>query len=78
MARIAALGLYVFHASGFVGQTAQPKLKATMALEDCRVYFGAGNLCHFGNKSAPQTIVIYGDSHAEHLTTAFNETLGKR
>lgn len=78
MASIAALGLYIFHASGFIGQTAQPKLKATMALEDCSVYFNAGKLCQFGNQKATETILIYGDSHAEHLTTALNETLGQR
>ncbi len=78
MASIAALGLYIFHVSGFIGQTAQPKLKATMALEDCSAYFSAGKLCQFGNKNATQTIVLYGDSHAEHLTTALNETLGQR
>ncbi len=75
---IASLSLYIFYASGLVGQTTQPKLKATLALEDCKAHFAVGKLCEFGNQHSTEIILIYGDSHAEHLTTALNQTLGVR
>jgi len=34
--------------------------------------------CIFGNSEAKKIIVIYGDSHAGHLTKALNETVGKQ
>jgi peptidoglycan/LPS O-acetylase OafA/YrhL len=74
---VALFGLYIFKSSGFLAQTTQPKLKANMALEDCSADFKAGKLCVFGNKSATKTLLLYGDSHAEHLTTALNQTFGK-
>lgn len=77
MVFVACIGLYIFKFSGFVGQTNQPKLKASMALEDCAAQFNAGKLCVFGNKNAAKTILLYGDSHAEHLTTALNQTFGQ-
>lgn len=70
-------GLYVYKSSGFIAQTTQPKLKANIALEDCSADFKAGKLCIFGNKNAANTLLIYGDSHAEHLTTALNQTFGQ-
>ena len=33
--------------------------------------------CTFGNLDAKKTILIYGDSHAGHLTSALNHALGK-
>jgi peptidoglycan/LPS O-acetylase OafA/YrhL len=77
MTCVALFGLYIFKSSGFLGQTTQPKLKANMAIEDCSADFKAGKLCVFGNKSATKTLLLYGDSHAEHLTTALNQTFGK-
>lgn len=77
MACVACSGLYIYKSSGFFGQTTLPKLKASTALEDCAVEFSAGKLCVFGNKSAAKTILIYGDSHAEHLTIALNQTFGQ-
>lgn len=77
MTCIAFFGLYIYKSSGFLAQTTQPKLKANMALEDCSADFKAGKLCVFGNKNATKTMLIYGDSHAEHLTTALNQTFGQ-
>jgi peptidoglycan/LPS O-acetylase OafA/YrhL len=77
MTCVALFGLYIYKSSGFIGQTTQPKLKASMALEDCAADFKAGKLCVFGNKSATKTLLVYGDSHAEHLTTALNQTFGQ-
>lgn len=33
--------------------------------------------CKFGNPAAKRLIVVYGDSHAEHLTRALNDVLGR-
>ncbi|MBP0598832.1 acyltransferase [Herbaspirillum sp. LeCh32-8] len=33
--------------------------------------------CVFGNPASGKIVVVYGDSHAEHLTKALDETLGK-
>lgn len=34
--------------------------------------------CTFGNQASDQTILIYGDSHAGHLTSALNQELGSQ
>ncbi len=36
-----------------------------------------GKACVFGNMSSNKIIVVYGDSHAGHLSNALNESLGK-
>ncbi len=78
MACVASIGLYLYKASGVAGQTSQPLLKGTMAIEVCTTGFRENQLCIFGNRSAQETILVFGDSHAEHLTAALNETLGNR
>lgn len=43
-----------------------------------RVKNGVLEPCTFGNLDSKETILIYGDSHAGHLTNALNHSLGSR
>ena len=75
---LAAAGLSIYKRQGFVGQTQQPQLVSETGQQDCLVPFNNKHLCIFGNPSASQAILIYGDSHAQHLTAAMNEALGAK
>ena len=73
---LAATGLSIYKRQGFVGQTPQPQLISETAQQDCLIPFNNKQLCIFGNPSASQVILIVGDSHAQHLTTAMNQAFG--
>ena len=78
MLTVAAFGLYIYREHGRIGQTALPALAATPASVDCRAEFAANRLCEIGNPAAKETILLYGDSHADHLSAALKQALGAR
>lgn len=73
---MAVAGLAIYKQQGFVGQTQQPQLLSETGQQDCLTPFSQKQLCVFGNLAASQTILIYGDSHAQHLTAAMNQAFG--
>jgi peptidoglycan/LPS O-acetylase OafA/YrhL len=78
MVCLAAAGLAIYKQHGFVGQTRQPPLLSETGQQDCLSAFNNKTLCIFGNLSASQSILIYGDSHAQHLTAAVTEVFGAK
>lgn len=78
MLLISGLGLYIFKNNGLFGQTQQELLKSEQAIYPCPNHFRDTKLCVFGNLESNKTIIIFGDSHAEHLTNALNDSLGKQ
>lgn len=75
---IGLLGLLTFKAGGLVGQTTKPKLVNASALESCAHDLKNHKLCILGNPHSKETLLVYGDSHAEHLATALTETFGQK
>ena len=78
MVCLGAIGLYGYKHHGFLGQTHQPILVNNTGIYPCKVQFDKKQLCVFGNLESQQIILIYGDSHAEHLTAALAQTFGAR
>ena len=78
MLTVAAFGLYIYREHGRIGQTDRPALVAASASVDCSAAFAANRLCEIGNAAAKETILLYGDSHADHLSAALRQALGGR
>ena len=78
MLAVAAFGLFIYREHGRIGQTDQPALAATPASVDCSAAFAANRLCEIGNTAAKETILLYGDSHADHLSAALRQAFGER
>ena len=78
MLTVAAFGLFIYREHGRIGQTDQPALAAAPASVDCSAAFAANRLCEIGNAAAKETILLYGDSHADHLSAALRQALGAR
>lgn len=76
MLAVAAFGLFIYREHGRIGQTGEPALTASAASVDCNAAFAAGHLCEIGNTAAKETILLYGDSHADHLSAALSQALG--
>ncbi len=57
-----------------------PELQRTNQLTGCDNVIKDGVLypCTFGNQQSEKLILIYGDSHAGHLTSALNQELGSQ
>jgi peptidoglycan/LPS O-acetylase OafA/YrhL len=77
MLLVGTLAFISFKKEGFVGQTSIPRLIDNTGVHPCDNSFSKNQLCMFGNAAANETILIYGDSHAQHLTAAMNQVLGK-
>lgn len=73
---IASTSFLFLKQRGFVGQSLRSPLIQNSAIYPCGDYFKKNQLCIFGNLNSDKTILVYGDSHAEHLTTALNEAFG--
>ncbi len=78
MIGVASFGLFLYRSHGLLGQTDQHPLTATAASIDCRAAFAAHRFCEIGNAKASETILLYGDSHADHLSAALQQALGDR
>ena len=78
MVIVGAIGLYGYRHQGMLGQTKKAVLIDDTGVYPCRSSFLAKQLCVFGNRTSAETILIYGDSHAEHLTAALADTFGER
>jgi peptidoglycan/LPS O-acetylase OafA/YrhL len=77
MVLLGTLAFICFKKEGFIGQTSTPRLIDNTGVHPCGTSFSKNELCMFGNPTANETILIYGDSHAQHLTAAMNEVFGK-
>jgi hypothetical protein len=77
MTALALCGLFVYKSNGALGQFSVPALVMESGQQDCMRAFKAKEFCVFGNPNAEHSILVYGDSHAEHLTAALNSTFGK-
>ena len=75
---VGTIGLTIFWRNGLYGQTKKPLLVSANAMDDCVLSFKAGRLCVMGNLEAKETVLVYGDSQAEQLSAAINESLGKK
>ena len=78
MLLVGTLAFISFKKEGFIGQTSTLRLVDNTGVYPCDNSFSKHELCLFGNSAANETILIYGDSHAQHLTAAMNELLGKK
>ena len=76
MMSISLTSLYIYKKRGLFGQTDKTLLISDQAIYSCPKPSAHSLLCVFGNLESNKTIVIYGDSHAEHLTNALNSALG--
>lgn len=75
---IGIIGHFTKEANGLPGRFNVSELKRANQLTGCDNIVRDGILypCTFGNPNADKTILIYGDSHAGHLTSALNQELG--
>ena len=78
---ILSIGLIAYltkEANGLPSRFNVPELQRSNQLTGCDNIIKDGVLypCTFGNQNSDQIILIYGDSHAGHLTNALNEALG--
>jgi hypothetical protein len=76
MAAIALSGLFIYKSHGALGQFSVPPLVMESGQQDCMSALKAKEFCVFGNANAEHSILVYGDSHAEHLTAALGATFG--
>jgi hypothetical protein len=76
MVCLGAIGLYGYKHHGILGQTKQGILINDTGIYPCKDKFDAKQICIFGNLDSSEVILIYGDSHAEHLTAALAKTFG--
>jgi peptidoglycan/LPS O-acetylase OafA/YrhL len=76
MAAIALSGLFIYKSHGALGQFSVPPLVMESGQQDCMSALKAKEFCVFGNVNAAHSILVYGDSHAEHLTAALGATFG--
>lgn len=77
MTALALCGLFIYKSHGALGQFSVPSLVMESGQQDCMRSLKAKEFCVFGNPNAEHSILVYGDSHAEHLTAALNSTFGK-
>lgn len=75
---VGVIGYLAKEANGLPGRFDVPELKRANQLTGCDNIIRDGVLypCTFGNQDSNKTILIYGDSHAGHLTSALNQELG--
>lgn len=77
MAAVSLSGLFIYKSHGVFGQFSVPPLVMESGQQDCMRALKGKEFCVFGNPNAEHSILVYGDSHAEHLTAALNSTFGK-
>ena len=77
MLAVAVFGLFIYKSHGFVGQTNLAALSIDSGQRDCAIEFKAKQFCIFGNKQAERSILIFGDSHSDHLAAAMEDVFGK-
>jgi SGNH domain (fused to AT3 domains) len=75
---IGLVGYLSKESDGLPSRFQVPELVRTNQMADCNsdIKNGVLNPCTFGNQNSEKTILIYGDSHAGHLTAALNQKLG--
>lgn len=78
MATIGIAGLAAHYKSGSVGQVSVPLLVNNTGVYPCGSFVVKQELCVFGNLNSPETVLVYGDSHAQHLTAALADTVGRK
>ena len=78
MGLIGAAAYFVKEDSGFASRFPVKPLQRISQLTGCDNVVKDGVLypCTFGNLHSEKTVLIYGDSHAGHLTSALNYALG--
>jgi peptidoglycan/LPS O-acetylase OafA/YrhL len=72
------VSLHGYQQRGLMGQTQQATLINDTGIYPCKVQFDNKELCVFGNRQSSEIILVYGDSHAEHLTAALAQAFGDR
>ena len=77
---IGLAGFFTKEANGLASRFNVPELQRSNQLTGCDNIIKDGVLypCTFGNQNSDQIILIYGDSHAGHLTSALNQELGSQ
>lgn len=77
---IGLAGFFTKEANGLASRFNVPELQRSNQLTGCDNVIKDGVLypCTFGNQKSDQIILIYGDSHAGHLTSALNQELGSQ
>lgn len=77
---IGLAGFFTKEANGLASRFDVPELQRSNQLTGCDNIIKDGVLypCTFGNQTSDQIILIYGDSHAGHLTSALNQSLGSQ
>ena len=77
---IGIAGYFVKEANGLSARFNVPELHRENQLTGCDNVVKDGVLypCTFGNPNSDEIILIYGDSHAGHLTSALNQELGAK
>lgn len=78
MGSIGAAAYFVKEDSGFASRFPVKPLQRVSQLTGCNGVVKDDVLrpCTFGNPNSEKTVLIYGDSHAGHLTSALNFALG--
>jgi peptidoglycan/LPS O-acetylase OafA/YrhL len=69
------LALYINKSNGFDSRFPTKQLRIMPGEIDCSG-FPKGGPCIFGNINSTKVILLYGDSHAGHLTSAMSASLG--
>lgn len=77
MLAIAAVSQFTFMRQGLSFRYGKPELDMRRGRLDC-VDREKDSGCAFGNPSAKKLVLVWGDSHAEHLTNALRLTLGNQ
>jgi peptidoglycan/LPS O-acetylase OafA/YrhL len=72
---LGSIGHYTFQNEGLPSRYGKIELKRQAGRYECPNW-KRNTACIFGNPNAEKIVVIYGDSHAQHLTNALNEALG--
>jgi peptidoglycan/LPS O-acetylase OafA/YrhL len=78
MATLGIAGLAVYYKSGSVGQISVPLLVNDTGVYPCGSFTVKQELCVFGKLNSTETVLVYGDSHAQHLTAALADTVGRK
>lgn len=73
---VGLLGYGVYIADGVASRFGQRLLQQTDAKYECADQIKKTGRCVFGNTQSNKLILIYGDSHAGHLTKALSDTVG--
>lgn len=75
---VGGVGYYVFKNEGIASRFTATPLQQTDAKYDCIEQQNNTGKCVFGNLQSQKLILIYGDSHAGHLTKALNDAVGDK